>query len=106
MVGNVPLTGTTNRITISSANVFNISSSYAGQTSITTLGTIGTGTWHGDAIGDSYISSASTWNSKQAGSTNLTSLSGLTYTASAFVKLTAAGTFSLDTTTYLTSVGT
>ena len=35
--------------------------------------------------------------------TNLTSLSGLTYTSTSFVKMTAAGTFALDTNTYLTS---
>lgn len=43
---------------------FSIKSTYPGQTSITTLGTIGTGTWQGTAIGDTYISSASTWNAK------------------------------------------
>ncbi len=37
-----------------------------GSTEITTLGTIGTGTWQGTAIGDSYISSAATWNAKQS----------------------------------------
>ena len=36
----------------------------------------------------------------QALSTNLTSLSGLTYASASFVKMTAAGTFSLDTNTY------
>jgi hypothetical protein len=35
--------------------------------------------------------------------TNLTSLSGLTYASTSFVKMTAAGTFTLDTNTYLTS---
>lgn len=38
----------------------------------------------------------------QASSTNLTSLSGLTYAATSFVKMTASGTFGLDTNTYLT----
>ena len=33
-------------------------------------------------------------------STNLTSLSGLSYTSASFVKMTAAGTFTLDTTAY------
>lgn len=42
-------TGTTNRITISSGAI-DISSSYVGQTSITTLGTITTGTWTGTSI--------------------------------------------------------
>jgi len=36
--------------------------------------------------------------------TNLTSLSALTYASTAFVKMTAAGTFALDTNTYLTSI--
>ena len=31
---------------------------------ITTVGTIGTGTWHGTAIADAYIASAATWNGK------------------------------------------
>lgn len=37
---------------------------YTGDDSITTVGTIGTGTWQGTAIGDSYISSATAWNAK------------------------------------------
>ena len=36
--------------------------------------------------------------------TNLTSLSGLTYVSGSFVKMTAAGTFALDTNTYLTTI--
>jgi hypothetical protein len=35
---------------------------------------------------------------------NLTSLSGLTYSSSSFVKMTGAGTFSLDTNVYLTTI--
>jgi hypothetical protein len=61
--------------------------------------------WTG-TLADSRITSAATWNSKQAGSTNLTSLSALAYASTSFVKMTAAGTFALDTNTYLTSVGT
>lgn len=41
-----------------------------------------------------------TFNNKQAGSTNLTSLSALTYVSTSFVKMTSAGTFALDTNTY------
>jgi hypothetical protein len=41
-------------------------STWVGSTNITTLGTIATGTWQGTAIGDSYISSAATWNAKIA----------------------------------------
>lgn len=42
--------GTTNRISVS-ADAIDIDSNYVGQTSITTLGTIGTGTWNATAIG-------------------------------------------------------
>jgi hypothetical protein len=45
--------GTTNRISVS-ADSIDISASYVGQTSITTLGTIGTGTWNGGLIGATY----------------------------------------------------
>lgn len=34
-------------------------------TDISTVGTITTGTWHGSAIADTYISSAATWSAKQ-----------------------------------------
>jgi hypothetical protein len=45
--------GTANRISVA-ADSIDISTSYVGQTSITTLGTIGTGTWNGTVIGVSY----------------------------------------------------
>lgn len=41
-------------------------SSWAGTANVTTLGTIGSGIWHGTAIGDTYIASAADWNAKQA----------------------------------------
>ena len=37
----------------------------AAQTQITSVGTIGTGTWQGTAVADGYIASASTWNVKE-----------------------------------------
>ena len=45
--------GTANRISIS-ADAVDISTNYVGQTSITTLGTIATGTWQGSIIGPTY----------------------------------------------------
>jgi hypothetical protein len=102
-------------------------------------GTITTGIWNGTAIVDTYISSATNWNTAytnritsltttgssgaatlisnvlnipdytlaglggQPLNTNLTSVSGLTFTSTSFVKMTAAGTFALDTNTYLTA---
>lgn len=46
--------GTANRISVS-ADAVDIASTYVGQTSITTLGTIGTGTWQGSVIASSYL---------------------------------------------------
>ena len=139
LTGSVALTGTLNRLTVSVANVFDISSSYIGQSSITTLGTIISGTWNGAAITDIYISSSSNWNTAYSNritsltttgnsgsstlisnvlnipnytlvglngqplNTNLTSISALSYVSSSFVKMTAAGTFSLDNNIYLTA---
>jgi hypothetical protein len=65
---------------------------------ILTSGALGTGF---TAVADAQISSAATWSGKQAGHANLTSLSGLSYTAASFVKMTGANTFSLDTNSYL-----
>ena len=45
--------GTANRISIS-ADAIDISTAYVGQATITTLGTIGTGTWQGSVIGPTY----------------------------------------------------
>jgi len=59
-VGNGTVTnvsGTSNRITVAtgtSTPVIDISASYVGQSSITTLGTIGTGVWQGTAVGVLY----------------------------------------------------
>ena len=51
--GVVNVVGTNNRVDVS-ADAIDISSNYVGQTSITTLGTITTGTWHGVTIGSGY----------------------------------------------------
>lgn len=56
--------GTTNRISVGAGGI-DISGSYVGQTSITTLGTISTGTWSADTI------------AVTRGGTGATSLSGL-----------------------------
>lgn len=45
--------GTANRITVTADNV-DIASTYVGQSSITTVGTISSGTWNGGAIGVAY----------------------------------------------------
>jgi hypothetical protein len=50
------VSGTLNRITSTGGTtpVIDISASYVGQSSITTLGTVGTGTWQGTIIGATY----------------------------------------------------
>lgn len=50
------VSGTANRITSTggATPVIDISASYVGQNSITTLGTIGTGTWQGTVVGATY----------------------------------------------------
>ena len=46
--------GTADRISVG-ANAIDIASTYVGQNTITTLGTIGTGTWQGTAVANAYI---------------------------------------------------
>lgn len=50
------VTGTTNRITSTGGTTpqIDISGSYVGQSSITTLGTVGTGVWNGTAVGATF----------------------------------------------------
>ena len=45
--------GTANRITVNADDI-DIASTYVGQTSITTLGTVATGTWNADIVGTLY----------------------------------------------------
>jgi hypothetical protein len=59
--GNISVTTTD----LSLNNVENTAlSTWPGSTNITTLGTVGTGTWNATAIDDTYIASAATWNAK------------------------------------------
>ena len=51
--GTISALGTTNRIDVSGGTI-NIASNYVGQSSITTLGTIGTGVWNGSIISVLY----------------------------------------------------
>ncbi len=46
-------TGTTNRISVA-GGVVDIDAAYVGQASLTTLGTVTTGTWNSDVIGQTY----------------------------------------------------
>lgn len=57
------VTGVANRITVtgtSKAPIIDIAATYVGQTSITTVGTIGTGVWQGTQITDAYLAQLTT----------------------------------------------
>lgn len=51
--GVIDVVGTADRISVT-ANAIDIASTYVGQNTITTVGTIGTGTWQGSLIGATY----------------------------------------------------
>lgn len=55
-LGVLSVSGTLNRITSTGGQnpVIDIAATYVGQTSITTLGTVTTGTWHGTTIGTTF----------------------------------------------------
>ena len=59
--------GTANKITVS-ADAVTIATTYVGQNTITTLGTIGAGTWQGTAIADGYLGTAINANKLADGS--------------------------------------
>lgn len=75
--GPTTYTGTTNRVTVT-GTVIDISGSYVGQASITTLGTIGTGVWNGTAVAVAYGGTGAT--TAAAARTNLAA-SGIGYAA-------------------------
>lgn len=85
------ITGTANRVTVTNGDAsaglptIDIASTYVGQTSITTLGTVTTGTWNATLIGPTfggtgqntvasgdilYGSAANVWSRRAIGSTN------------------------------------
>ncbi len=102
------VSGTTDRITVTAGTtpVIDIAATYVGQTSITTLGTITAGVWHGTAIANanlanSTITIGSTAISLGGTSTTLAGLTSVTSTG-----FTGALTGNADTATKLATART
>lgn len=92
------VTGTSNRLTIGGTATdptFDISTAYVGQATITTLGTIATGTWQGTAIVDTYLATIATAGKVSNSATTAASAN----TASAIVARDGSGNFSAGTIT-------
>ena len=92
--GVVDVVGTANRISVT-ADAVDIASTYVGQSSITTLGTIGAGTWQADVIADAYISNTLTIT---GGSIDATPIGASTRSTGAFTTLAANGAVSFTST--------
>ena len=93
--------GTTNRISVSASGV-DIASTYVGQSSITTLGTIGTGTWQATTIATNYGGTGLT-SFTSGGAVYATSTSALT---TGTLPVTAGGTGATTLTGYVKGSGT
>ena len=94
---NVPTASASNRGALSSTD-WSTFNSKQGAISLTTTGSSGAATFITNTLNIPTYTLAGLGG--QASSTNLTSLSGLTYVSASFVKMTSAGTFALDTNTY------
>ncbi|MEA2105261.1 MAG: hypothetical protein U9P82_00845, partial [Bacteroidota bacterium] len=98
-VGINDIYGTTDRITIDKSNpanpIINIASTYGGQTSIDTLGTITTGTWNATTIevpyGGTGLTSITTNNLLYGNGTNAVSLLAPSTTTGALLTESATG---------------
>ncbi|CAB4187374.1 hypothetical protein UFOVP1613_20 [uncultured Caudovirales phage] len=93
--------GTTDRISVSSGGV-DIASTYAGQTSITTLGTVATGTWNATTIATTKGGTGLT-SFTSGGAVYATSTSALT---TGTLPVTAGGTGATTLTGYVKGSGT
>ena len=107
---NLPTASATNRGALSTTDWTNFNTAYTNRiTSLTTTGSSGASTLSSNVLNVPTYTLSGLGGQPLA--TNLTSLSGLTYASASFVKMTAAGTFALDTNSYqgaltLTTTGT
>jgi hypothetical protein len=84
-------------VTITSG-VISVSTNYQAPITLTTTGSSGSATFVTNTLNVPTYTLSGLGGQPLA--TNLTSLSGLTYASTSFVKMTASGTFALDTTAY------
>jgi hypothetical protein len=96
---NVPTASATNRGALSSTDWTTFNNKQA-AISLTTTGSSGSATFSANTLNVPTYTLSGLGGQPLA--TNLTSLAALSYVSAAFVKMTAAGTFALDTNTYLT----
>lgn len=91
----IDIGGTTNRITVNTDSI-DIAATYVGQSSITTLGTITTGTWNATAISAVYggtgLTSYATGDIIYANGTNTLAKLAKPASATSFLQMTSAGT--------------
>ena len=106
--GNTLNVGAGTGITVNADDV-QISATYAGQTSITTLGTIATGTWNGSVIGAAYGGTGVANNAANTITFTGNYSLGLTLSANTSVTLPTSGTLvntAVTTLSSLASIGT
>jgi hypothetical protein len=88
--------GTADKITVS-ADAITIATGYVGQTSILTLGTIGTGVWQGTAVADAYVAndltiSGGTVNNSVIGGSTAAAITGTALKANNSLELATGAT--------------
>ena len=92
--GVLDVVGTANRISVT-ADAIDIASTYVGQTSITTLGTVATGTWQATTIATGYggtgLTSYATGDLLYASAANTLSKLAKPATVDSFLMMTTAG---------------
>lgn len=85
------MNGTLNRLDVTPGTdtfTFNISTSYAGQNTIVTLGTIATGTWQGTPIANAYLANTAVANLSGVNTGDQTNISGNAATVTTNANLT------------------
>lgn len=99
---NIPTASSLNRGALTAADWTSFNTSYTNRiSSLTVTGSSGAATLSANVLNIPNHTLAGLGG--QTLSTNLTSLSGLSYVSASFLKMSAAGTFALDTSTYLTA---